>query len=179
MLSRWKSNRWEYSRKIFGPLPILHITFNLDDTSVNRMSMSKLMIFYQFKTERVNPFTIMAKISWAGVYGKCVLQQNQTIFIRGLLHKTLNRRKLRLFFTQVFSCVKVNGRIVLTWVFSFNQSFLRLRVLCNRPQVNMTSLNFSSTAPDIAHHTRVRQSMGLGQKTQQYPCNRGMRLSIT
>ena len=44
---------------------------------------------------------------------------------RGLLHKTLNRRKLRLFFTWVFSCVKVNGRIVLTQVFSFNQSFLR------------------------------------------------------
>ena len=41
------------------------------------------------------------------------------------LHKTLNRRKLRLFFTWVFSCVKVNGRIVLTRVFSFNQSFLR------------------------------------------------------
>ena len=35
---------------------------------------------------------------------------------RGLLHKTLNRRKLRLFLTWVFSCVKVNGRIVLTRV---------------------------------------------------------------
>ena len=46
-------------------------------------------------------------------------------YTRGLLHKTLIRRKLRLFFTWVFSCVKVNGRIVLTRVFSFNQSFLR------------------------------------------------------
>ena len=41
----------------------------------------------------------------------------------GLLHKTFYRRKLRLFFTGVFSCVKVNGRIMLTWVFSFYWSF--------------------------------------------------------
>ena len=46
--------------------------------------------------------------------GRCPDRPLARVVSRGLLHKSFYRRKLWLFFTRVFSCVKVNGRIMLT-----------------------------------------------------------------
>ena len=99
-------------------------------------TMVRLLVFFSY-IQFVN-YNNMSSFANTHLY----VPTDCVVLIWGLLHKTFYRRKLRLLFTRFFSCVKVNGRIMLTWLIN---SDLNLHVFVDDLITLMYNEHYSNT----------------------------------